>query len=58
MSMISELLDDLSSLQTEMQSLTIFGDNRIRVIERAKECIKMQSAKLQSQLFQDQMKGE
>lgn len=48
MSMISELLKDLSCFQAELQSLAVFGD-KIGVIERAKEIIKMQSEKLQAQ---------
>lgn len=47
MSMISELLKDLSSLQTEIQLLDMA--DRVNVVERAKECIKMQSEKLQTQ---------
>jgi len=56
MSMISELLKDLSDLQTKMQLMSMGSD--VDVIERAKECIIMQSEKLQSQLLQEQMKGE
>lgn len=47
MSMISELINDLSSLQTELQLLDMAS--RVNVIERAKVCIKMQSEKLQEQ---------
>lgn len=47
MSMISELIKDLSSLQTEMQLLDMADKDK--VIERAKECIQMQSEKLQAQ---------
>lgn len=47
MSMISELLKDLSSLQTEMQLFDMA--DRENVIERAKVCIKFQCEKLQAQ---------
>lgn len=49
MRMISELLKDLSSLQTEMAITDGINSKWLHIIERAKVCIKFQCEKLQAQ---------